>query len=126
MTPLRTEEIYIPWVGPSLNKVWAGVHWRKRKMIADEGHKACLVALAVKTFQRPVRIVFQPESKGRLFDCCNYALTNKVIVDGLVMIGVLIDDTPVYVKGVETLTPRKAKQAGMWVTISECGDGLGI
>lgn len=120
MSPLRTEQIYIPWMGPSLNQIWAGVHWRKRKMIADDGHRACLVAKHIKTFRRPVRLTFQPEVKGRAYDCCNYALTNKVIVDGLVMIGVLIDDTPVYVHGVETLTPRKAKHPGMWVTILEC------
>ena len=35
----------IPWVGPSMNKIWAGVHWSKRKQYADEAHKAVHIAV---------------------------------------------------------------------------------
>lgn len=116
---MRTESILIPWLGPSLNSVYAGKHWSVRKKVADEGHKACLVARTVKPFSVPVSLYFQPVlGKGvRTLDCSNYALAAKIIEDGLVRCGVLKDDTPQYVRSIAILAPERGKQTGMKVTI---------
>lgn len=115
----RIERVYVPWIGPSMNTIWAGVSWHKRKQIADAGHKACWPLKLIKPFSNPVKLAFQPVVKGRRYDCCNYALTNKVIVDGMVRCGLLKDDTNKYVLGVETLVPEKGNQSGVWITITE-------
>jgi hypothetical protein len=40
-----------------------------------------------------------------MYDCSNYALTNKIIEDCVVRIKILEDDTRKYVKGINTLPP---------------------
>jgi len=121
---VRQERVFIPWEGPSLNKIWAGMHWAKRKDIADTGHRACLVARGLKPFIGAVKITFQPVAgpRKRRYDCCNYALTNKVIVDGLVRMKVLTDDWIDNVKGTETLAAVRGERSGTWVAITEIGD----
>lgn len=118
---MRTERFFIPWEPPSFNLVWAGMHWRSRKRIADAGHKACLVARQIRPFWRPVTISFQPVAgaKKRRYDCCNYAVGNKVIVDGLVKLGVLGGDWIDNLKETRTLLPTRGKESGVWVTIEE-------
>ena len=113
-------EVFVPWVGPSLNKIWAGTHWRRRKAIADEGHWACFT---VKGFVVPwdrVCLEFIPHiPKGRLYDCMNYALTAKVIEDGLVKIGVLQGDSGRHVAGITLTHPVRGKHKGMIVRFTE-------
>jgi len=86
---------------------------------------ACLDARGIEPFTRAVRITFQPVAgpRKRRYDCCNYAATNKVIVDGLVRMKVLTDDWIDNVKGVETLPAVRGERSGTWVTITEIGDG---
>lgn len=111
-----TVEIFIPWVGPSLNKIWAGMHWAKRKKIADEGHIACLVAKGFVVPWDRVRLDFIPHiPKGRLFDCTNYAVSAKVIEDGLVALGVLDGDDIRSVAGVYLAPPVRGEELGTLV-----------
>lgn len=114
-------EVFIPWVGPSLNVIWAGMHWAKRKKIADEGHLACLVARKLVLPWECVRLEFEPQiCKGRLYDCTNYALTAKVIEDGLVSVGVLQGDTAKHVARVTLCQPQRTKgESGMIVRFIE-------
>lgn len=113
-------KVFIPWLGPSMNRLWSGVHWAQRKKWADEAHKACLVAKDIGQFDVPVSLVFQPvHGKGRRrLDCSNYAVTNKGIEDGLVRAGVLQDDTFSHVVSVQTLAPIRGDESGVWVTIT--------
>lgn len=119
---MREERFFVPWEPPSFNEIWAGKHWAARKKIADAGHKACLVARLIRPFWQPVKIIFQPVAGPgkRRYDCCNYAVGNKVIVDGLVSLGVLGGDWIENVQGVETLPATRGKQSGVWVTLREC------
>lgn len=107
--------LVVPWMGPSANNIWAGVHWTKRKRMADEGHLA--TSLAVKAAKLgpvggKVELVFMPQIKKRPrvrgFDCLNYAMTCKVIEDGLVRAGVLPDDSKKYVSEVAISAPAIA------------------
>ena len=116
---VRVEQVLIPWLGPSLNKIWAGMHWAKRKKIADEGHLACLVARTIPKFEGAVHLEFQPMVSGRRLDIVNYAVTIKVIEDGLVNLGILRQDGANDVLSHRTYPPKKAKESGMLVTIRE-------
>jgi len=116
---LRVEQVLIPWLGPTLNNIWAGVHWSKRKKIADEGHTACLVARNIPKFTGAVHLEFQPMTKTRRLDCTNYAVSIKCIEDALVRMGVIRQDGPDDVLSITIHAAKKAKQSAMLVTIRE-------
>jgi hypothetical protein len=118
----RTETLFIPWIGPSGNKIWAGMHFAKRKKIADEGHLAVLAASQkVVPFDKPVSLYFQPivKSPARMFDWLNYFATVKPIEDGMVRQGILHDDNYKWVTRGTIAAPQRGKESGVIVTISE-------
>lgn len=122
---MRVEVLRIPWIGPSMNVIWAGKHWSLRKRIADEAHWAVhAVARDLVMFAAPVRLEFTPKHKGRPYDPSNYAVTVKAIEDGLVMSGILPGDTGDKIKSVTIHAPEKlrAEQSYMLVKISEVQD----
>lgn len=99
------------------------MHWAARKKLAAEGH------LIVKTKLRhaprlrpPVMLSFQPvHPKGRRFDPMNYALSAKVIEDGVVAAGLIEDDSGRYVQGVVLWAARRGREAGVWLEVVEMG-----
>lgn len=116
--------IFIPYLGPSTNEIYAGVHWRKRKKAKDDATIATLAAVRAAGNPKAsglVDLVFQPRlGKGvRRRDTSNASMNAKLIEDALVKAGVLTDDTDKYVRRV-ILEPceidRKA-QTGTWVEI---------
>lgn len=119
---MREVEIFIPFMGPSTNKIYAGEHWAKRKKQADLGHSA-VKAAGIEPFMRPVHLTFTPVlgKRARARDCSNYSYTVKLIEDGLVAAGVIINDTPDYVKGISIMAPvvNRAKPSGMILYIEE-------
>ncbi len=82
-----------------LNAIYAGMHWSKRKRLADDWRWIVKDAINKsgidqKIFDVPVSIEMYFNSR---MDCSNHALLVKLIEDGLK--GVLIaDDGPKYVK----------------------------
>lgn len=121
----RTEQIFIPWIGPSLNDVWRGIHWKKRAKAAQYGKLACIVFKQISPFDSPVELEFQPFVNKRRYDCTNYTTTNKVIEDALVKYGVLKDDGPDQVLSVKTVSPvkvTKTDEVGVLLTISEASN----
>ena len=117
---MRSETLNVPYIAPSLNSIYSGVHWSKRKKQADEAHLAVKIAASkVKPFDKPVQLNFQPIVKGRGYDVSNYAYTVKLIEDGLVQCGILPDDTVKWVKRITIMEPIKAKESSMVVTIVE-------
>ena len=82
----------------SFNKVYAGMHWTKRKAAADYFHSITQCALHSKKiprtpFKRPVRITMYFNSN---LDISNHSWIAKMVEDG--MKGWLIqDDTKKYV-----------------------------
>ncbi len=118
----RIERVFIEFMGPSLNSIYAGVHWSERKKQADAGHLAVSL-VKIKPFDKPVTLTFQPVAgkRDRIRDCSNYSYAAKIIEDGLVKTGVLEDDSPEFVKGFGIDEPviDRARYSGMWVLIKE-------
>ncbi len=105
----------IPRVCPTLNKWYAGTHWRKRKEIADLWHEEVWIICvqdAIKRITRfPVIITtqtwykpYRDEDKFKR-DTANCFPANKLAEDGLVRAKILPDDTTEYVSEHRTLTP---------------------
>ena len=97
-----TIEDYRP---PSWNRFYSGMHWAKRKVLADEAH--LLVLLSVRDqcpdadmFSECVDIEMVTYFKNRPQDTDN--LTAKLLIDGLRHAGILSDDTPQQVASVTT------------------------
>ncbi len=120
---LQKQILKVPWMGPSLNEVYAGIHWATRHSWADTGHAAVwavVVQSKIKPADKPVQLTFTPHIKGRQYDIINYALTAKIIEDGLVKEGILKSDTPKYVTGITLNAPIRTKaQSYMIVAIQE-------
>ena len=121
---MRVETLNVPYIAPSLNSIYAGAHWSKRKRQADEAHLAVKIAAkGVAMFDNPVMVTYQPMIKGRAYDISNYAYSLKLIEDGLVRAGVLKDDTNAYVKAITIKEPIKVKaESSMVVIITEVED----
>ena len=87
---------------PSLNKIYAGGHWAKRKKFKDDYKKHCLEALAEYDRFTCEGIEFHISYNSRL-DIDNGILVSKFLADTLVSEGIIPDDNPKYYKKV-TLT----------------------
>lgn len=119
---LRCESFFVEYMAPSLNSLYAGVHWAVRKKQADKGHLACS-SLSIAPFTKPVKLTFTPVvgKRARARDCSNYAYAVKVVEDGLVHAKIIRDDTNEYVKSItinEPVTDRSI-ESGVWVQIEE-------
>ena len=118
--------LFIPYLGPSTNAIYAGLHWAKRKKAKDEAYmltRAIVLESKAKPVEGRVDLTFTPQlGKGaRRRDTSNNSMTAKLIEDALVKAGVLADDTDEHVRNV-MLTPAlvdRKGETGMWVTISE-------
>lgn len=115
--------LVVPWIGPTLNKIWAGVHWSVRKEYADDAHKAVKISLGrdKPVIFGPVKIDYYPFIKGRRYDVTNYALTCKGIEDGLALCGVIENDSFKIVREVVIHQPVQLKtgQSFMRVGITQ-------
>ena len=116
--------VFVPYLGPSLNEIYGGMHWTKRAKHAKKGHYAAALAMrGIEKIQHPVSLTFQPIlGKGTTSrDCSNYAYAVKLIEDGIVRAGVIEDDSPKYVTSVTILAPvrDRARGNGMIVSIKE-------
>lgn len=118
--------IFVPYLGPSTNAIYAGMHWAKRKQAKDDACRATLAAVrdaGLARVEGRVDLVFRPRlGKGaRRRDTSNNSMSAKLIEDALVKAGVLADDTTDHVRRVINEPPeidRKA-ETGTWVEIIE-------
>jgi len=127
----RRELFFIPWIGPTLNRICGGMAKYKRNEHRRRGQWSCIVVKGkIEPFTVPVDIVFTPqiqEKKSRelRYDCTNYAYTTKIIEDGLVYLGILADDSPDHVFSIQINAPIYADDIGMWVELIEADGGTG-
>ena len=125
---LRSENFFVQYMAPSLNAIYAGIHWTKRNKHADEGHQACS-GLQIVPFSKPVKITFVPivGKRAKARDCSNYAYAAKIVEDGLVEAKIIKDDTNEYVKAITIEEPiiDRSIESGMWVHIQEVGEWCG-
>jgi hypothetical protein len=118
--------IFVEYLGPSTNAIYAGLHWSKRKRAKDKALAATLDAVERQMIipaTKRVDLTFTPRlGKGqRARDTSNNSMTAKLIEDALVKCGILADDTAQYVRRV-TLEPAdidRQRPSGMWVEITE-------
>lgn len=117
--------LFIEYLGPSTNAIYAGLHWVKRKKAKDDAVIAVKAAINKADIAWPVvdrvDLVFTPQlGKGvRKRDTSNNSMTAKLIEDALVKCGLLVDDTDEYVRNV-TNTPAvidRKGDTGVWVEI---------
>jgi Holliday junction resolvase RusA-like endonuclease len=86
---------------PSWNEFYSGVHWHKRRFIAEEIHWQVAAAVPgdAEPFAGPVNICVTAYRK-RVIDADNVAA--KLVIDGLCQAGLLEDDSPAWVESVTT------------------------
>ena len=102
-----------------LNKIYAGVHWSKRKRQAEEIHALVRSELArqrirKRIFEKPVRLKFYYNSR---LDISNHGYITKMLEDALK--GYFIaDDSRKYVRGI---TQEFWGGDGILVRIEEIG-----
>ena len=113
-----TSPLIVEWMGPSLNRVYAGVHWSQRDEWANDGHFAVIAAVRkakIKPIDHPVHLTFTPMIKGRRYDPSNYALSAKIIEDGLVREGIIKGDSLKYIWRFSIDAPIHTKQQSYMV-----------
>lgn len=128
-TPRRVMRLFVPYLGPSTNAIYAGVHWAKRKHHKDEAAAAVTAAVrraGIGRIDRRVDLVFRPRlGKGlRARDTSNNSYSAKMLEDGLVAAGVLRDDTLACVRRVINEPPEidRKSETGTWIEIVEVAE----
>lgn len=81
----------------STNAIYGGLHWSKRKKLADLFHEALIEYRKTQIVEYPVDINYVFSFKGKLLDTTNCTYMAKMFEDGLVKNGVLKGDSPEYV-----------------------------
>lgn len=123
LTGMRDERFYVPYQGPSTNAIYAGKHWISRKRDKDHARQVVQQAVQVEPFTDPVALQFIPVvgRSARVRDISNYSYGIKLIEDGLVAAGVLVDDTNTYVQSIRIYTPviDRQREPGFIVRIVE-------
>lgn len=104
----------------SLNAIYAGMHWRRRKELADLYHEEVLELKGkLKVEEYPVLITYEWHFVKNALDSLNCAYMSKMIEDGLVKVGVLENDSPKFVRRsmLDTQVSKKYKHDTVVVTI---------
>lgn len=118
-------ELFVPYIAPSTNSMYAGQHWSKRVQHKRDAKEAVLAALSSlsekKVFTKPVRVELEPRlGKGRrAYDVSNYSYTYKLIEDCLVERGVLVSDAASFVKELRFKSPVRGVETGLMISICE-------
>jgi hypothetical protein len=117
-------KLFVEYLGPSTNQIYAGLHWSKRKRAKDDACAATLAAVRAAGIQPVtgrVDLVFRPRlGKGvRRRDTSNNSMSAKLLEDALVKAGVLADDTDEHVRRVIHEPAEIDRQAatGTWIEI---------
>ncbi len=97
---------------PSLNKVYAANKWQRAKL-AKEAHEAVRAAVWAQLerkpdpFTVPVSITIRASYGGAMRDVDSQS---KLLLDGLVYAGVLVDDDPFHVPEMHLYVKRVSKK----------------
>lgn len=83
----------------STNTIYAGVHWSKRKEIADLYHMA-LLPFRRKPVPTPCELHFAFTFKKAPLDCSNCGYMVKLLEDGMVTNEMMADDSVKYITAV--------------------------
>ena len=105
----------------SLNKIYAGVHFRTRSKHKDMYRLAVMCAPTVRPYEGtyPVKMHYHFRIQGSRLDISNHAYMLKMVEDGLVQCGVIPGDEQKYVAEI-SMTAEKADFDEVDVTITPC------
>lgn len=97
----------------SLNKIYAGVHFRERMRHKAE-YQMAVLASKIDRYEGeyPLHIHYHFKLTGTPLDIDNHAYMEKMVADALVANGVIPDDTQQYI-GARTTTAEKLKKGEM-------------
>lgn len=119
-------KLFVPYIAPSTNTMYAGQHWSDRAKHKKSALLAVSFALLDSgqlktTFVKPVKIEIEPcLGKGRRsYDVSNYSYTYKLIEDCLVERGVLAGDSVDKVRTLVFRSPVRSKETGITLEILE-------
>lgn len=104
----------------SLNRIYAGMFWRRRAILAKLYHDEFLdVKGKMKVTKYPVVISYDFHFKSNPLDTLNCSMMAKMLEDGMVKIGILEDDCPKYVRRsiIDTQLSSEYKNDTVVVTI---------
>lgn len=90
----------------SLNKIYAGQHWSKRKELAEVFHRSLIEYRNVKIEEYPLDVSYIFTFKDKTLDCSNTALMAKLLEDGLVAWGVIKGDEIEYIQSVTLISQK--------------------
>jgi len=95
----------------SLNKIYAGIHFRQRQGHKEEYHMAVICAPTTKPWPGPfpVAMHYHFRLQGSRLDISNHAYMLKMVEDGLVTAGVLPGDEPKYVADIRITAEKIGK-----------------
>jgi len=106
----------------SLNKIYAGAHWRERKsekeMYLWEVMRSLKGFKITKPFNFPVELHFTFIFSRNALDCSNCAYMGKMIEDGIIYKSILPDDSIKYVSKV-SYTSIKGKENKIILEIND-------
>lgn len=117
--------LFVAYIAPSTNAMYAGQHWTKRKKhkkAAAAAVDSALLGKNIEPFSAAAVITVIPYlGKGRRgYDVSNYSYTLKLIEDCLVSRGIITDDTADKVGEIRIKSPRRSGGvSGVEVTLSE-------
>lgn len=125
----RQERLFVEYVGASLNELFK-LHWKKRQADRKALQLATRAALGFgrETFTAPVTQTYTPHLRPgrRSYDVTNYIACTKPIEDALVKGGLLVDDSPTWVREIRLMAPVLSEVEGIEVVIVECGPSVGL
>jgi hypothetical protein len=81
----------------STNQIYSGIHWAKRKKLADLYHQSLLEHRKKEITEYPVEITYIFDFKAKPLDTTNCTFMVKMLEDSLVLNGILKDDDPKHV-----------------------------
>jgi hypothetical protein len=105
----------------SLNKIYAGIHFRERSAHKEEYYYAVMAAkISRYPGPYPVAMHYHFRLHGTRLDVSNHAYMLKMTEDALVHAKVIEEDNPKYVGRITVTAEKAAKDADETVTVTIC------
>lgn len=101
----------------STNAIYAGMHWAKRKALADEYHMA-LIEYRGKKITIPTTLNFTFTFKSKWLDCTNCGFMAKLLEDSLVINKIIPNDTPDIVESINIRVIKGDRDSVMIESVS--------
>lgn len=105
--------ISVPALPPSLNQMYSGTHWGRRKAMVEEWHQFFWIAFKQaglpKALKCPITLSVTEFSKRVVRDADNAVVAAKLCGDALKKFGYIEDDGPKYIETV-ILNTKKGEE----------------